>query len=597
MAEVTGPKMNRNTRIALMAALGIVAAIIAALLSGTFDGVLKQALGPDGPAPAESDVVATPVAPDGQPVDNAAVTERIVPVFDLVRVEPSGDAVIVGKGAPNTDVEILSGSDVIARGEANEVGDWVVVLDEPLPAGSHDIKVRSRTDDGAELVSEQSASVSVPEGGDGEVLVVLNRPGEASEVVQLPPASGDTVADAAPAAGTTPAADTAAASGTTPPADAAATTPPAPATVAEAPATPAPDSAATEPPPAEAASGTDAPAGETEVATADAAPAASSAGQPATAEASAAAGSPTPAPDAPAAAAGASQTADASPTPDTPPAAAGTAAADASAADDAADAVAAVDAADAAAAATPGDMASVAADPSGAGDPADMSSIPAADAGTAAPATATDAGQPATVPATETEVAAVAPAAMPAQAVQVSVEAVELENGRRFFAAGAAEAGAAVRVYVNDELAAETQAMPTGRWLVDAEVPLDPGQHRVRVDQVGPDGQVLSRAEVPFEILEELAAAPTGVSGSGTVGAGSGIAGEARVGDAQTLIIRRGDNLWRIARRLYGAGVRYSTIYQANTDQIGNPNLIYPGQVFVIPQGDRNWEESQPVVQ
>jgi nucleoid-associated protein YgaU len=61
------------------------------------------------------------------------------------------------------------------------------------------------------------------------------------------------------------------------------------------------------------------------------------------------------------------------------------------------------------------------------------------------------------------------------------------------------------------------------------------------------------------------------------------------------MIIRRGDNLWQIARRLYGQGVRYSTIYAANTDQIGDPDMIYPGQVFVIPEGDRNWQPSEPV--
>lgn len=49
------------------------------------------------------------------------------------------------------------------------------------------------------------------------------------------------------------------------------------------------------------------------------------------------------------------------------------------------------------------------------------------------------------------------------------------------------------------------------------------------------------------------------------------------------VIIRRGDNLWRISRRVYGQGMRYSTIYLANQDQIRNPDLIWPGQVFAVP--------------
>lgn len=58
--------------------------------------------------------------------------------------------------------------------------------------------------------------------------------------------------------------------------------------------------------------------------------------------------------------------------------------------------------------------------------------------------------------------------------------------------------------------------------------------------------------------------------------------GEGRFVSGQA-IIRRGDNLWTIARRVYGEGIRYSTIYQANQGQIRDPNLIYPGQVFSLP--------------
>jgi nucleoid-associated protein YgaU len=58
-----------------------------------------------------------------------------------------------------------------------------------------------------------------------------------------------------------------------------------------------------------------------------------------------------------------------------------------------------------------------------------------------------------------------------------------------------------------------------------------------------------------------------------------------------TLIIKRTDNLWRISRQLYGKGIRWSTIYQANKDQIRNPRWIYPGQVFVLPEGNVQWTD------
>jgi nucleoid-associated protein YgaU len=57
------------------------------------------------------------------------------------------------------------------------------------------------------------------------------------------------------------------------------------------------------------------------------------------------------------------------------------------------------------------------------------------------------------------------------------------------------------------------------------------------------------------------------------------------VADMKTVEVRRGDNLWRISRRVYGEGIRYSTIYEANTSQIRDPDRIYPGQIFVMPGG------------
>ena len=51
----------------------------------------------------------------------------------------------------------------------------------------------------------------------------------------------------------------------------------------------------------------------------------------------------------------------------------------------------------------------------------------------------------------------------------------------------------------------------------------------------------------------------------------------------KSLIVRPGNSLWRIARQSYGAGDRYAVIYSANRDRIGDPDLIYPGQVFTLP--------------
>jgi nucleoid-associated protein YgaU len=78
--------------------------------------------------------------------------------------------------------------------------------------------------------------------------------------------------------------------------------------------------------------------------------------------------------------------------------------------------------------------------------------------------------------------------------------------------------------------------------------------------------------------------------------AADGEEGEATAAPLQrvdgAVIIRRGDSLWRISRRVYGHGIRYSTIYLANQDQIQNPDRIWPGQVFTVPDRTPEGEEA-----
>jgi nucleoid-associated protein YgaU len=127
---------------------------------------------------------------------------------------------------------------------------------------------------------------------------------------------------------------------------------------------------------------------------------------------------------------------------------------------------------------------------------------------------------------------------------------------------GQATPGATVRAYLDDKVVAEGKAGPDGRWKIAPAEPVSQGQHMLRLDRLAADGKPSSRLELPFARLAVAA-----VPGDNT----------------RRLHVVRGDNLWNIARAHYGEGWRHTMIFEANKDQIRNPNLIYPGQVFSIP--------------
>ena len=147
-------------------------------------------------------------------------------------------------------------------------------------------------------------------------------------------------------------------------------------------------------------------------------------------------------------------------------------------------------------------------------------------------------------------------------APRLGIDSVEYDQGGSMRFAGTATPGARVRLYVDDQHIGEAVADALGRWAFQPENQPSVGRHRLRVDQVSPtDGRVLARAEVPFQ-REEL---------------------PAEAFAQQRIVVQPGNNLWRIARATYGRGTRYTVIYQANKDQIADPNKIYPGQVFALP--------------
>ena len=157
---------------------------------------------------------------------------------------------------------------------------------------------------------------------------------------------------------------------------------------------------------------------------------------------------------------------------------------------------------------------------------------------------------------------------------------VEADTAGTLYVAGTATTDQPVRVYLNDQPIGEGKPSSAGTWLVEVHHEVAPGSYSVRADQVsGADGTVLARAEVPFERKVDVAS----LKASGDTGTASGAGTSGQLPQVQTVMINHGDNLWTIARNNWGRGIRWSTLYQANKDQIRNPHWIYPGQVFVMP--------------
>ncbi|TIV52826.1 LysM peptidoglycan-binding domain-containing protein, partial [Mesorhizobium sp.] len=255
---------------------------------------------------------------------------------------------------------------------------------------------------------------------------------------------------------------------------------------------------------------------------------------------------------------------------------------------------------------------------------------------TAAPAASDTASAAATTAPAATDQAS-APATAPASGEpKIAVEAVEID-GSKIFVAGTADPGRKVRAYADAILLGDAQTSADGHFLIEATRDIPVGNYTIHVDGLDSDGvNVVARAAVPFEREpgESIAAVAPNETKTGEAkpaesklaqvqGAGSQAAEAKPTAEAATpaetpanvaeatpstdvaetvapklehadgaVIIRRNDTLWRISRRVYGHGTRFSTIYLANKDQIRDPDRIWPGQVFKVPSKSKEGEDA-----
>lgn len=154
---------------------------------------------------------------------------------------------------------------------------------------------------------------------------------------------------------------------------------------------------------------------------------------------------------------------------------------------------------------------------------------------------------------------------------RLGLDVVQYDDHGAISFAGSAPPRTPLRVYVDNRRIGDSQADDSGRWLLTPVSMISLGRHQVRVDQLSQTGRVNARVELPFarQAEPEPAAIAKG-----------------------TVVVQPGENLWLLARHVYGAGPRFTVIYQANRTQIRDPRLIYPGQIFAVPDAPQGNPES-----
>ena len=146
----------------------------------------------------------------------------------------------------------------------------------------------------------------------------------------------------------------------------------------------------------------------------------------------------------------------------------------------------------------------------------------------------------------------------------LNVDTVDYDENGRLMISGRAEPGTTVFVYLNNAITGKSNVDQSGDWRMRPDNKVTPGLYTLRADQIDVNGKVISRISMPFsraEPMEEMPSEPF-------------------------IIVQPGNSLWRIARKTYGSGFNFTTIYEANMDQIKNPDMIFPGQVFALPSNN-----------
>jgi nucleoid-associated protein YgaU len=177
----------------------------------------------------------------------------------------------------------------------------------------------------------------------------------------------------------------------------------------------------------------------------------------------------------------------------------------------------------------------------------------------------------------------------PVSGARVAIRSVEADAPGGLVAKGSAQPNTTLRLYLNQADVAEAKTQSDGRWSLTIKSGISPGVYVIQADEINPSGAtVVASANTPFDYPDmptapalQAAAAPASAEPSSPPSPADPV-----IQSVQTKRVVTGHTLWALSKSYYGDPTRYPAIVEANRAQIHNPNVIFPGQVFVVPKSD-----------
>ena len=135
----------------------------------------------------------------GQETEQATPDDDLIPLpgaapsFDVVRVEPGGDAILAGRAEPGSEVVVLLDGKEVGKAEVDSRGEWLLLPSEQLAVGSHRLDLEARREGYKPRTSEDLIVIEVPEGrpaNESQVFLLGREAGAEPRVLQGNPIGG-----------------------------------------------------------------------------------------------------------------------------------------------------------------------------------------------------------------------------------------------------------------------------------------------------------------------------------------------------------------------------------------------------------------------